>query len=162
MEPRKSLLKLKTKTPAFTLVETIIALVLVVTALVLLTNFFNNSQKELRDMHRADRFQVTCALATLQSSELDLHYLPQKGQQLIFYSPSKDMNYSLEINGKRLVMRGESQGFMPLLYNVDAGSLSFKAPKLDLKLTIHGVTYHEQVTYSPFEKEQTNEKKNVR
>ena len=162
MEQKKLRLKLSGKAGGFTLVEVMAGLVISVLSLILLTNFLSNRQMELRTVRRADRFQVRSAVATLQSSELDLHYIPKQGSRLLFYSPTKKLNYSLALNGERLVMRGQNQGFMPILYDVKAGELSFKPPNLKVVLTLHGVTYREKITLSTVKKEEKDAQKSGR
>ncbi|HIZ95212.1 MAG TPA: prepilin-type N-terminal cleavage/methylation domain-containing protein [Candidatus Ligilactobacillus excrementavium] len=146
---RKSYLwKLKNENKGFTLIETVVALSISLISVVLLCNFLTERQKEIYSPTRTDRQQIIATIATLQSSQLSLKYKDDSAKQLVFYSPTKDMDYSLKLSGHRLVMRGKNEGYMPLLFNVDDGAVSFDEPYLKLDLKMNGVWHHEKIAFS--------------
>lgn len=149
MESKHCLSKSKSKIPAFTLVETIISLSVSLVAVFLLTGFLENRHKENSFSHRTDHFQVIAAVVGLQSDQLNLQYRKTKDDQVVFYSPDKQMEYSLKITGDRLVMRGKKEGYMPLLFGLDDGKISFREPYLTLDLSLNGVKYHEKISFPP-------------
>ncbi|GEN49297.1 prepilin-type N-terminal cleavage/methylation domain-containing protein [Ligilactobacillus pobuzihii] len=146
---RKSYLwKLKNENKGFTLIETVVALSISLISIVLLCNFLTERQKEIYSSTQTDRQQIIATIAILQSSQLSLKYKDDSAKQLVFYSPTKKMDYSLKLSGHRLVMRGKNEGYMPLLFNVDDGVVSFDKPYLKLDLKLNGVWHHEKIAFS--------------
>lgn len=146
--------KSRNKVAAFTLVETIISLSVSLLAIFLLTGFLSNRRKEGSVSQRTDHFQLVAAIACLQSDQLNLEYRKSEGGQILFYSPEKQMDYSLKVSGDRLVMFGKKEGYMPLLFNLDSGKLSFCAPYLKMDLILNGVKYHEKIAFRCAESEE--------
>ncbi|GBG94664.1 hypothetical protein LFYK43_11230 [Ligilactobacillus salitolerans] len=131
----------------FTLVETLIALMIDILVIILLANFYSDRQTEAHSLRFSDQFQVATALATLQGDQLSLEYAGENQKQLLLYSPTKKMEYTLKITDHKLVMQGKNQGYMPLLYDLQEGKLTYHAPYLDLKFSLHDVVFHEKICF---------------
>lgn len=157
MGNKKYVSKLLGERAAFTLVETVIALSVCVLAIFLMTSFVHDRQREYSSARATDHYQFVSAISVLQSDKLSLEYENNKDNQIFLYSPAKKMDYSLKIIGKRLVMQGKDEGYMPLLFNIDKGDLSFKPPYVKLNLVIHGIRYKENLAFVQSEKRDGNE-----
>ncbi len=138
---------------AFTLLETIIALLVFSLTLSLLQTELKQVPRVLQQTfveedirwHMADRqFTNFIAGANFEKSEHNKIY---------FYQPAKNKHYRIEPYKQMIRLMGEKQGHMPLLIGAEKVTLSYQAPFIKLTAIMDSGRQYQDEFYLPPAKE---------
>ncbi|KRM06950.1 MAG: competence type IV pilus minor pilin ComGF [Liquorilactobacillus ghanensis] len=126
----------------FTLCECLIALVITSGFILIVQLGITTMQQQTFSTYRQDQLNWERFTATLTGDNLALQFVSQD-KQLILYSPVTKKKYQLIYDsGEQLLkLTGESSGYLPLLYQVEACKISVKDGYLSIKAEIHKHKY---------------------
>lgn len=143
-------LRSKKRHKAFTLLETIIALVVTSIGLSLFMGFMLNLKSNLSSVRQDDLAQVEQLVSVLKTRGLSLEYKGTSFGNVVFYSPPRQANYQLKYERNKIWLNQDGQGYMPLLFDVEAFKTKWHDENytLNLEVKLHGKVIKREVVFA--------------
>lgn len=131
---------LKKKHSSFTLLETLVSLMVTSLGISLFMGFLTNVNNNLRNPYQDDLAQVEQLVSVLRSKGLGLSYQKTTFGEVFFYSQPRKATYHLKYERNKLWLNQDGQGYMPLLFEVEEFKTSWddKNHSLALMMKLHG------------------------
>lgn len=136
----KSKFKISRTSAAFTMIETISALLITAMTFSILGVAFESSDIALKQTRSSDDFEWAQFVDLIGSDNLALEFVA--GENMVrFYSPTKDKFYRLSCKNNVLRMTGIEAGYMPLLYEVSTFTTKYEDSTLTMRVQMKGHNY---------------------
>ncbi|MCP0886269.1 type II secretion system GspH family protein [Ligilactobacillus sp. WILCCON 0076] len=147
-------MKYKNKKAAFTLLETLIALVISAIGILLVTGIIFNISKNLEKQKQEYKARVVQMVQVIESDTLMLEYRESnyKGSEISFYSATKKSMYNLKFQNNKIWLNQDGQGYMPLLFEVESFKSNWNNNKhsLNINIKMHGYEFNRTVILATY------------
>lgn len=141
-------LVLKNKIKAFSLVEVIISLIISSLGLLLINGSVYGIHRQLNSSSGSkERIQWEKMISTLESEQMRFQWKESRNDGTsVLYCQTQHNDYLLVRNHRNLILQGiNSQGFMPLMMNIDGFRCHYSEPFLEIWVRIHDHQYCRKV-----------------
>lgn len=144
------------KSSAFTLIEAAVALLVTAAGLFVIFGLANGVNKQVDSTQTTNRFEWERFVSLFQNEQQHFYLIPDSVDLHEFnvYSKEADNVYVVYYNYRKnkVIMKGQSKGYMPLLYNVYGFDVDLEGEVLNITADVGDRTYKTQL-FLPFKED---------